>query len=229
MPIAVVCSSCKARFQVSEKFAGKQGPCPKCKSIITIPKVEEQVQIHAPEEAAKVATGEPTLKPIMQGNEAPADSDRDRRLCDAGSARHWPPSPARYFRISSRSPDIALLPSRYRSASPAMRFVRELEPHRGKWLWVRATVCGLGLTALWIAYWFIPVDLRTSAWSWFFIAPALLSIGGASPGPPMISISQRLPADLLLRRPDHRPGMVGRVGNAVERDPLAVNAGQPAP
>ena len=34
------------------------------------------------------------------------------------------------------------------------------------------------MTALWIAYWFIPVDLRTSAWSWFFIAPALLSIGG---------------------------------------------------
>ena len=88
MPIAVVCSSCKARFQVSEKFAGKQGPCPKCKSIITIPKVEEQVQIHAPEEAAKVATGADAQADHAQGNEAPADSDRDRRLCDAGSARH---------------------------------------------------------------------------------------------------------------------------------------------
>ena len=37
---------------------------------------------------------------------------------------------------------------------------------------------GLGFTALWVAYWFIPVDLRTTGWSWFFIAPVLLSIGG---------------------------------------------------
>src|SRR6476661_3159539 len=30
MAIAVVCPSCHARFQVQDKFAGKEGPCPKC-------------------------------------------------------------------------------------------------------------------------------------------------------------------------------------------------------
>ncbi len=40
MPIAVSCTSCKAKFTVSDKFAGKQGPCPKCKATITIPALE---------------------------------------------------------------------------------------------------------------------------------------------------------------------------------------------
>ncbi len=73
MPIPVVCPSCKARFQVSEQYAGKQGPCPKCKTTITIPKLEEQVVIHAPEEFAGGATtvakdkkGRSVLKPIQR-------------------------------------------------------------------------------------------------------------------------------------------------------------------
>ena len=48
MPISVVCSGCFKRFQVSEKFAGKKGPCPNCKTIIDIP--AEQVKVHAPDE-----------------------------------------------------------------------------------------------------------------------------------------------------------------------------------
>jgi hypothetical protein len=72
MPIQVTCSGCKATFNVSEKYAGRQGPCPKCKAVITIPKLEaakkvEEVKIAAPEEAAggaKTAAGRPVLKPI---------------------------------------------------------------------------------------------------------------------------------------------------------------------
>src|SRR5690242_13692422 len=57
--IAVVCPSCHARFQVSEKFAGKEGPCPKCKQKITVPALGEEVKIHGPEEyeGAKDAKG----------------------------------------------------------------------------------------------------------------------------------------------------------------------------
>ena len=51
MPISVVCPGCKARFSVNDKFAGKQGPCPKCKQVIKIPEVlAEEVTVHAPEE-----------------------------------------------------------------------------------------------------------------------------------------------------------------------------------
>ncbi|MGD9645081.1 MAG: hypothetical protein AB7U73_05170, partial [Pirellulales bacterium] len=56
MPIAVICPGCRAQFRVSEKFAGKEGPCPKCKAKITIPLVDE-VKIHAPEEATSTAAG----------------------------------------------------------------------------------------------------------------------------------------------------------------------------
>jgi len=72
MPIQVTCSGCKATFNVSDKYAGRQGPCPKCKAVISIPKLEaakkvEEVKIAAPEEAvggAKTSTGRPVLKPI---------------------------------------------------------------------------------------------------------------------------------------------------------------------
>ena len=38
MPLHVICPGCLKRFQVSERFAGKQGPCPNCAAIISIPK-----------------------------------------------------------------------------------------------------------------------------------------------------------------------------------------------
>jgi hypothetical protein len=57
MPINVICPGCHARFTVAEKFAGQTGPCPKCKKPITIPKLEEQVVIHAPEHSEAGAVG----------------------------------------------------------------------------------------------------------------------------------------------------------------------------
>lgn len=67
MPIDVTCPGCKSRFQVSEKFAGKKGPCPKCKKVITVPTLEQQVKIHAPEPAGpKDAKGKVVSKPIAR-------------------------------------------------------------------------------------------------------------------------------------------------------------------
>lgn len=67
MTIDVTCSGCKTRFQVSEKFAGKQGPCPKCKTVIKIPELKDQVIIHSPElEGPKDSTGQLVLKPIAR-------------------------------------------------------------------------------------------------------------------------------------------------------------------
>lgn len=48
MGIRVICPGCMRRFEVSERFAGKKGPCPKCGHMIEIPK--ENVVIHAPDE-----------------------------------------------------------------------------------------------------------------------------------------------------------------------------------
>jgi hypothetical protein len=59
MPINVTCPGCLKRFSVAEKFAGQTGPCPNCKQKITIPKLEDQVVIHAPihSEAGAVGAG----------------------------------------------------------------------------------------------------------------------------------------------------------------------------
>ena len=65
MPIQVICHGCHARFKVSDKFAGKTGPCPKCKVSIKIPDKGDEVVIHAPEEFGPTgASGEAVLKPI---------------------------------------------------------------------------------------------------------------------------------------------------------------------
>jgi len=59
MAIQVTCPNpkCLTRFNVADKFAGQKGPCPKCKTTITIPKKEEEVIIHSPEHSEAGAIG----------------------------------------------------------------------------------------------------------------------------------------------------------------------------
>lgn len=65
MSIRVTCAKCHTRFNVSEKFAGKTGPCPKCKNRIKIPTKAQEVKVHEPEMAGpKNILGESVLKPI---------------------------------------------------------------------------------------------------------------------------------------------------------------------
>ena len=57
MAIDVICTGCHKRFQVSEEFAGRKGPCPECKTVIEIPKLEDIVVVH---ERETTKTGAPT-------------------------------------------------------------------------------------------------------------------------------------------------------------------------
>ena len=67
MSIRVTCTGCHTRFDVHDKFAGKEGPCPKCKAKIQIPAADEQVVIHAPElTGPKDSKGRAILKPISR-------------------------------------------------------------------------------------------------------------------------------------------------------------------
>ena len=183
MPISVVCPSCKARFQVSDKFAGKQGPCPKCKAPITIPTLEEQVQIHAPEEFAgggKTTTGEAVLKPIVRQETRLQLIPAVIAVCGTIAVVAICAVAGKIFKDIFVLRAIGLWAVSVPITVAGYAFLRddELEPHRGLWLWVRATVCALGFVGLWYAYWWIPVDFRNTTWSWFFIGPALLSLGG---------------------------------------------------
>ena len=49
MSIVVVCPGCRKSFKVSDKFAGKSGPCPNCKRTLQVPTKAEEVKVHAPE------------------------------------------------------------------------------------------------------------------------------------------------------------------------------------
>jgi hypothetical protein len=158
MPILVVCPSCKGRFQVSEKFAGKQGPCPKCKTTITIPKLDEQVKVHAPEEfagggavAAKDAKGRAVLKPI----EREKSKIQPVVLIGAGAAAlvavvaAWllrGEDPSLWIKLVGA---IALAPPLVLAGYSLMRNDDELEAYRGKQLIIRVAIVSAVYVLLW--------------------------------------------------------------------------------
>ena len=73
MPIPVVCPGCKARFTVSDQFAGRTGPCPKCKQPLKVPTpAAKAVVIHEPEApvASSTGTGKAPTAPIKRRDKA---------------------------------------------------------------------------------------------------------------------------------------------------------------
>jgi hypothetical protein len=64
MSLHVICPGCLKRFQVSARFAGRQGPCPNCGPILTIPK--ESVTMHGADEteSEKAKKRKLALRPI---------------------------------------------------------------------------------------------------------------------------------------------------------------------
>ncbi len=186
MSILVVCPGCLKRFQVSEKFAGKTGPCPHCKKTLTVPKLEEQVKIHAPEEFAaggKDGEGRPTLKPLER--RAEKWSLVSLSLTTAlivgvvvaaiilGRSMHL-------FQNGIIAAACLFLVSPFLSAG-AYHFIAdpELEPFRGKELYLRSLACGTVYVAFWIILSLIaPRFAAGEIWSWMIIAPVLF--GGGS-------------------------------------------------
>lgn len=159
MPIDVVCTGCRTRFTVSDKFAGKKGPCPKCKAIITIPEKGEEVVVHAPQEyGPKSSSGVGVLKPI---------SRRETKV----SALMWVGIAAGTVLVvvgaillrglEEKSP-VLLAAGALILAPPLVMagysFLRddELEPYRGTSLYARVMICSLVYALLWAVYAWVP-------------------------------------------------------------------------
>ena len=67
MSIRVTCNKCHTRFNVSEKFAGKEGPCPKCKTKIRVPMATDEVKIAVPKTKGPTDTkGRAIVDPILR-------------------------------------------------------------------------------------------------------------------------------------------------------------------
>ncbi len=158
MPIAVTCPKCLTRFSVNEKFAGKKGPCPKCKNEITIPELTEQVVIHAPPDVApKDSKGQSVLKPIK------------RKEAKFSRALIWGSVGgvagvillALGMRLTGGTPIIMRIIVALAVAPPLVRFGyaisrdSELEPYVGRELWNRVWITSAVLAATWLIYVFI--------------------------------------------------------------------------
>ena len=158
MPINVTCPKCHKRFKVSDKFAGQKGPCPSCKTTIEIPKADEQVVIHAPEDSGpKDASGRSVLKPIFR--EETKFSPLLAVAISAGVVLTLILALVIRFQFTDGPPTILLVVGAVLLAPPlavgGYTFLRdqELAPFRGGELWARAAICGAVHTLTWGIFW----------------------------------------------------------------------------
>ena len=155
MAIQVLCSNCKTRFKVSEKFAGQKGPCPKCKAVITIPQPTEEVVIHAPEHSeagAKDAGGKLILKPI----EREETEFQPLVAVVAGAIAMLSLLVAFVLRGSESVSTVVLAAGALLIAPPVcwagyqvLRDDEQLESFTGTSLWIRTAICSVLYAALW--------------------------------------------------------------------------------
>jgi hypothetical protein len=190
MPIQVTCPKCFKRFQVSDKFAGKTGPCPNCKHQIRVPDKSEEVVIHAPDDGApKDKTGTSVLKPLKRTE---TDVTRKGLLITAGAVLAAI-GIALVFRFTGGAPLWAAIAGAILLGPPLVwagyTFVRdsELEPYTGTDLRNRVLILSAILAALWLVYAFVPSyinDLDSPndmSFLWFgIIFSAMMGLGAVA-------------------------------------------------
>jgi hypothetical protein len=181
MPISVVCPGCKARFNVSDKFAGKKGPCPKCKTVLTIPAPAEEVKIHVPEE---FASGGKDSKGRAVGKPIPRSESKLQPVLITAIVAVVLGSLGISLAARALNDKTALIIVGLACLSPAVAvggysFLREeeLEPYRGVELWIRATICGVVYAILWGVYLYIRPYLPGELYQWLLVAPPIIGVG----------------------------------------------------
>jgi hypothetical protein len=187
MAILVVCPGCKKSFNVDDKFAGKTGPCPKCKAKITIPDKKPEVKIHAPDEfggGGRGVTGKLALKPIAR--EQKRFTPIMMAIIGGGvlAAVAWAlvvrfvavePGPLQYVLCG-----VGLLLLSPALAIAAYSFLRddELEPYRGRQLFIRTAVCALVYMILWTVFIYVKVSIgKIELPYWLLVAPPFFIVG----------------------------------------------------
>jgi hypothetical protein len=189
MPIPVVCPGCKARFTVSDQFAGRTGPCPKCKQPIKIPEpAVKAVTIHEPEApvVSSAGTGRAPMAPIRRVEKAiPA-----WRFAAIGGATlatmlaAWGTGKA--LGADSLQGDWSWLPAvaGLVIAVPCVLLGyaavrnRELESYAGTPLLLRSLACAAVYAGLWVVKGMLPAEATAEMWQWLYIGPLFAAAGG---------------------------------------------------
>lgn len=186
MAIEVTCSGCLTRFQVSEKFAGKKGPCPKCKALILIPEKPEEVIVHAPADSGpKDSKGVSVLKPLLR-------QETKLSWLAVGGIVFAVVAVLLIAFVMGRTLDktkdhTLILSVGAVLLAPALAFAgytflrdSELEPYRGRELWLRLIACGVIYPLIWGLYagLFQYLNIQPELMYMLAIVPAAVAIGG---------------------------------------------------
>jgi len=157
MPIRVTCTKCHTRFNVSDKFAGKEGPCPKCKTKIKVPDKTEEVVIAGPKATAVDSKGRSVLSPIRRKDTILSPIQLTIIIASIVGFL------VAAFVLRSMLPEAKDFPlwlmgiSALLIAPPlvyvAYAFLRDqdLDPFKGSELWARVGICSAVYAITWIA------------------------------------------------------------------------------
>jgi hypothetical protein len=190
MAIDVTCTGCKTRFQVSEKFAGKKGPCPKCKTIITIPAKKDEVVIHAPEVTGpKDSKGKAVSQPIFR-EEVRLSRPVIIGIVGAVLGVLLVAFMLRLAFPGGKVPEVITIVGAFLLAPPlafaGYTFLRddELAPHRGQTLLLRLIAPSLVYPLIWGLYWlivsYLQIDLPPGLIFMSAVTPAAIAIGAVT-------------------------------------------------
>jgi hypothetical protein len=183
MAILVVCPSCTSRFTVSDQFAGRTGPCPKCKKPITVPKPEAAaVTIHEPDRGAAATAGGRSVTVPFRSLDRPVPP---LAFVIGGVGAVVVLMAAWLVRVGGGGPPPAWLSlaTAFAVGVPiaaigyaALRN-REMEAYRGSALLVRCLACAAVYAALWAVRGLMPADATKEMWQWIYIGPAFVLPG----------------------------------------------------
>lgn len=189
MPIRVTCNKCHTRFNVSEKFAGKEGPCPKCKTKIRVPDAADEVVIAAPKTDGPVdSKGQSVVEPLSRKETTVSTVQLTLIIVSIIGFL------AIAFVLQIMIPDKSKFPiwlmalSAFLIAPPlvyvAYAFLRdqELAPFDRNELWPRVFICSAVYAITWVA---MPVayygfDNSYEIGSYVIAGVAMLGIGGVT-------------------------------------------------
>ncbi|MFH1920588.1 MAG: hypothetical protein ABIP48_11965 [Planctomycetota bacterium] len=185
MAIRVTCPGCHKRFNVSDQFAGKSGPCPQCKTVIRVPTKEEEVKLHGPEELAAGGRGgiaaepiarlETTLSPVAIASIAAAALVVLIVTAVLGRAEFFEDQGL----LKSAVGLLLVSPPLVIAGYSFLRDDEDLSPYRGMALCVRAGICSAAYVALWGIYGYVSGEYLTGElWTWVYVAPPFFVVGG---------------------------------------------------
>ena len=180
MAIHVICPGCMARFEVSDRFAGKKGPCPKCGHLIEIPK--ENVVVHAPDELmidGKKVKNPDFIRPIERKSFSFTGRAVLVNLVTAAVVLtvatvfhfiHFAPLAMAVGVILSLAVAFPLVKYGYM----VFRDQDDLEIFLGGQLNQKSAVGAAGFVGFWILFEILLWFMNPGAWSFFYIIPVVI-------------------------------------------------------